>query len=243
MKCIIIDDEPLAIDVVESYLNQIGGIDIIAKCTNPLEAITQLNKQHVDLVFLDIEMPNLSGIDLVKSIENLPQFIFTTAYPQYALDGFNLNATDYLVKPIPFHRFIKAVARAKEKYELLNLKPSNFSSAEGPHIKPENDFIFVKSEYENIKIKTEEITYIQGLKDYIKIHIEGTNKAVITLLSFKDMLEKLPRNNHFLRVHKSFIVNVNAIKALQKTKIVLQNEMRIPIGETFKKDVLERLGV
>ncbi|PNW27896.1 LytR/AlgR family response regulator transcription factor [Formosa algae] len=244
MKCIIIDDEPLAIDIVESYLNQIGGIDIIAKCTNPLEAITQLNKQHVDLVFLDIEMPNLSGIDLVKSIENLPQFIFTTAYPQYALDGFNLNATDYLVKPIPFHRFIKAVARAKEKYELLNLKPAIATpTAETNILKPENDFIFVKSEYENIKIKTEEITYIQGLKDYIKIHIEGTNKAVITLLSFKDMLEKLPRNNHFLRVHKSFIVNVNAIRALQKTKIVLQNDMRIPIGETFKKEVLERLGV
>ncbi|MBP1841192.1 LytR/AlgR family response regulator transcription factor [Formosa algae] len=244
MKCIIIDDEPLAIDIVESYLNQIGGIDIIAKCTNPLEAITQLNKQHVDLVFLDIEMPNLSGIDLVKSIENLPQFIFTTAYPQYALDGFNLNATDYLVKPIPFHRFIKAVARAKEKYELLNLKPAIATpNAETNILKPENDFIFVKSEYENIKIKTEEITYIQGLKDYIKIHIEGTNKAVITLLSFKDMLEKLPRNNHFLRVHKSFIVNVNAIRALQKTKIVLQNDMRIPIGETFKKEVLERLGV
>ncbi|QDO94849.1 response regulator [Formosa sediminum] len=246
MKCIIIDDEPLAIDIVESYLNQIGGVDIIAKCTNPLEAITQLNKQHVDLVFLDIEMPNLSGIDLVKSIENLPQFIFTTAYPQYALDGFNLNATDYLVKPIPFHRFIKAVARAKEKFELLNLKPSQTQSSpiiEQSITKPENDFIFVKSEYENIKIKTDEITYIQGLKDYIKIHLEGSNKAVITLMSFKDMLEKLPRNNHFLRVHKSFIVNVNAIKALQKTKIVLQNDMRIPIGETFKKDVLERLGV
>ncbi|MDW5288691.1 LytR/AlgR family response regulator transcription factor [Formosa sp. PL04] len=243
MKCIIIDDEPLAIDVVESYLKQIGGIDIIAKCTNPLEAITLLNKHSVDLIFLDIEMPNLSGIDLVKSIENLPQFIFTTAYPQYALDGFNLNATDYLVKPIPFHRFIKAVSRAKEKYELENLQTTNFVSSIGTLPKQENDFIFVKSEYENIKIKTANIIYVQGLKDYIKIHVEGTNKAVITLLSFKDMLDKLPGNNHFMRVHKSFIVNVNSIKALQKTKIVLQNDMRIPIGETFKKDVLERLGV
>ena len=244
MKCIIIDDEPLAIDIVESYLKQIGGIDIIAKCTNPLEAITLLNKHSVDLVFLDIEMPNLSGIDLVKSIENLPQFIFTTAYPQYALDGFNLNATDYLVKPIPFHRFIKAVTRAKEKYELEHLQPANgLAPSIGSYPNPENDFIFVKSEYENIKIKTENITYVQGLKDYIKIHVEGTNKAVITLMSFKDMMEKLPGHNHFMRVHKSFIVNVNAIKALQKTKIVLQNDMRIPIGETFKKDVLERLGV
>jgi len=102
MKCIIIDDEPLAIDVVESYVQQVGGIEIVAKCTNPLEAITLLNKHQVDLVFLDIEMPNLTGIDLVKAIDNMPQFIFTTAYPEYAIDGFNLNATDYLVKSIPF---------------------------------------------------------------------------------------------------------------------------------------------
>ncbi|WP_066218112.1 LytR/AlgR family response regulator transcription factor [Formosa haliotis] len=243
MKCIIIDDEPLAIDVVESYLKQIGGIDIVAKCTNPLEAITLLSKKQVDLVFLDIEMPNLSGIDLVKSIENLPQFIFTTAYPQYALDGFNLNATDYLVKPIPFHRFIKAVARAKEKYELEHMQTANVVSSIGTISQPENNFIFVKSEYENIKIKTDDITYIQGLKDYIKIYDIHSSKAIITLLSFKDMLSKLPTNNQFFRVHKSFIVNVNYIKALQKTKIVLQNDMRIPIGETFKKDVLERLGV
>lgn len=244
MKCIIIDDEPLAIDVVESYLKQLGGIDIVATCTNPLEAITLLNKHKVDLVFLDIEMPNLSGIDLVKSIENLPQFIFTTAYPQYALDGFNLNATDYLVKPIPFHRFIKAVSRAKEKYELEHLQSaSGIPVTLGTLPKPENDFIFVKSEYENIKIKTDTITYIQGLKDYIKIHVADTNKAIITLSSFKDMLEKLPQNNQFMRVHKSFIVNINAIKALQKTKIVLHDDMRIPIGETFKKEVLERLGV
>lgn len=241
MKCAIIDDEPLAIDVIESYLEKIGGIEIVAKCTNPLEAITLLNKNNVDLVFLDIEMPNLSGIDLVKSVTNIPQFIFTTAYPQYALEGFNLNATDYLVKPIPFHRFITAVSRAKEKFQLENTTNCNVSSAGPINIKEEDKFIFVKSEYENIKIDIDNIKYIQGLKDYLKIYDTKSNKAIITLSSFKDILSKLPENQ-FIRIHRSFVVNITHIRALQKTKVVI-DDIRIPIGETYKADVLKRLGV
>ncbi len=240
MKCVIIDDEPLAVEVIESYVKKIGAMEIVATCNNPLDAITILNAQQVDLVFLDIEMPNLSGIDLVKSIENIPQFIFTTAYPQYALDGFNLNATDYLVKPIPFHRFLKAVSRAKEKHELKRNVSVNISSAGPLETVQTSDFIFVKSEYENIKVNVDDIKYIQGLKDYIKIYTKGTNKALLTLSSFKDILEKLP--SQFLRVHRSHIVNVNYIKALQKTKIVI-DDLRIPIGETYKEEVLKRLGV
>jgi DNA-binding LytR/AlgR family response regulator len=240
MKCIIIDDEPLAVDVIESYLNQIDEMEIVAKCNNPLEAITLINKHRIDLVFLDIEMPNLTGIDLVKTIENIPQFIFTTAYPQYALDGFNLNATDYLIKPIPFHRFLKAVSRAKDKYQLAINSRTNISSAGQHNIDPSDNFIFVKSEYENIKIEVNDIKYIQGLKDYIKIYTTNSNKAILTLSSFKVILDKLP--THFIRVHRSYIVNINYIKALQKTKLVI-DEVRIPIGETFKKDVLMRLGV
>ncbi len=240
MKCIIIDDEPLAIDVIESYLNQIGNMEIVAKCNNPLDAITSINKHRIDLIFLDIEMPNLSGIDLVKTIENIPQFIFTTAYPQYALDGFNLNATDYLVKPIPFHRFLKAVSRAKDKHQLLLDSKVNLSPSGQHNLAHSNNFIFVKSEYENIKIEVNEIKYIQGLKDYIKIYTTHSSKAILTLSSFKVILDKLP--SQFLRVHRSYIVNINYIKALQKTKLVI-DEIRIPIGETFKKDVLNRLGV
>ena len=240
MRCVIIDDEPLAVDIIESYIQQINDMEIVAKCNNPLEAITILNKQQVDLVFLDIEMPNLTGIDLVKAVENIPQFIFTTAYPQYALDGFNLNATDYLVKPIPFHRFLKAVSRAKKKYELEQSNSVSLTSSGSKEIAPTNDFIFVKSEYENIKINVNDIKYIQGLKDYIKIYKKDSNKAILTLSSFKVILDKLP--NQFLRVHRSFIVNINYIKALQKTKLVI-DDLRIPIGETYKKEVLKRLGV
>lgn len=241
MKCVIIDDEPLAIDVVESYVQQVGGIEIVAKCTNPLEAIILLNKHQVDLVFLDIEMPNLTGIDLVKTIDNMPQFIFTTAYPEYALDGFNLNATDYLVKPIPFHRFLKAISRAKEKYELENkvvISPQITDTAAPVAV---DNFIFVKSEYENIKINTDTIVYLQGLKDYIKIYTSDTQKPILTLSSFKDILDKLPPSK-FIRVHKSYVVSIEHIKAIQKSKILVA-DMRIPVGETYKDTVMKRLGV
>lgn len=237
MRCIIIDDEPLAVDVLETYLNKIGGMEIVAKCNNPLEAITIFNKHQVDLVFLDIEMPNLTGLDLVKTVQNIPQFIFTTAYPQHALEGFELNATDYLVKPIPFQRFLKAVSRAKEKYELEKsiTTQSNTSSEEN-----NNNFIFIKSEYENIKVNLQDIEYIEGLKDYIKIHLKEQSKTLLTLSSFKSILEKLPSN--FIRTHRSYIVNIDCIKALQKTNVVI-NGIRIPIGETYKKVVLKKLGV
>lgn len=241
MKCVIIDDEPLALDVIETYIQKVGGMEIIAKCNNPLDAITILNKSQVDLVFLDIEMPNLTGIDLVKAVENIPQFIFTTAYPQYALDGFNLNATDYLVKPIPFHRFLKAVSRAKEKYELEKVSSGIATSYKHQSNEVNSNFIFIKSEYDNIKINTEDIKYLQGLKDYIKIYIKDSNKTVLTLSSFKEIQDKLP-SNQFLRVHRSFIVNISFIKSVQKTKIII-DDIRIPIGETYKKEVLKQLGL
>ncbi len=244
MNCLIIDDEPLAIEVIENYINKIGGITIVGKCTNPLNAIALLGKHKIDLIFLDIEMPNISGIDFVKSVENLPQFIFTTAYPEYALDGFDLNAVDYLVKPIPFYRFLKAVARAKEKFGIENkVAPSHLFSANTGEINKESerDFVFVKAEYENQKINFNEIKYIQGLKDYLKIHLTTTKKPVLILSNFKEILDKLPSTN-FIRVHRSYIVNVSHIKALQKTKIVIGDD-RIPIGETYKKEVIERLGL
>ncbi len=242
MRCILVDDEPLALDVLSSYLEKVEGVQLVARCTNPLEAIRILSEEAIDLVFLDIEMPNLSGIDLVKSLDRLPQFIFTTAYPQYALEGFDLNATDYLVKPVPFPRFLKAIARAKEKHE-AGQKPIELKSNATLAVPQENlpDFIFVKSEYENIKINTADIKYLQGLKDYIKIYTNQGDKAILTLSSFKELLDKLPKN-HFLRVHRSYVVNINAIRAVQKSKILI-GDIRIPIGETYKEEVLKQLNI
>ncbi|MDO6596630.1 LytTR family DNA-binding domain-containing protein [Oceanihabitans sp. 2_MG-2023] len=242
MKCIIIDDEPLAIDIIESYCQAIGGIEVISTFTNAIEALDFINNNTIDLVFSDIEMPNISGIELIKSLEGkIPYFIFTTAYPQYALEGFDLNAVDYLVKPIPFPRFIKAVNRVKEMIKLNDNNTSiNFSSAGGETKTHEDDFIFVKSEYENLKIDINSIKHIQGLKDYLKIHSEDA-RPILTLMSFKEIQSKLPENT-FIRVHRSYIVNVNKITSIQKNRIVIKEE-KIPIGESYKSMVYSRLNI
>lgn len=246
MKCIIIDDEPLAIDVVESYCKALSAVEVISTFTNAIEALDFINSNCIDLVFSDIEMPNISGIELIKSLEGkVPYFIFTTAYPEYALEGFDLNAVDYLVKPIPFPRFLKAVNRVKEMLKLSEVNTSfNVSSAGGESvtsaIPKEDDFIFVKSEYENLKIDIKSIKHIQGLKDYLKIHSESS-KPILTLMSFKEIQDKLPENT-FIRVHRSYIVNVNKITSIQKNRIVIKGE-RIPIGESYKSMVYSRLNI
>ena len=242
MRCVIIDDEPLALGIVKSYCEELGNIEVVGLFTNPLESIDLFRKTTVDLVFLDIEMPQISGIEFVKSLEKKPLFIFTTAYPQYAIEGFELNAIDYLVKPIPFARFVKSINRAKEIFDLRStaeLPRENVTSAGGAGSE-EPQYIFVKSDYDNVKIKLENIKYIQGLKDYLKIHTY-TRKPVLTLMSFKEMEAKLP-SNYFLRVHRSFVVNINNIDAVQRSKILI-DDIRIPIGEHYKEFFLKRIGL
>jgi len=241
MKCIIIDDEPLAIDILVDYCKKIDFLEVLATFTNPLDSLSTISENKVDLIFCDIEIPQISGIDFISSLENRPLFIFTTAYSQYAVEGFNLNAVDYLVKPIPYHRFIKAVSRAKELmgHKKKPIEANVFSSY--GEISEAQKFIFVKAEYESIKINLDDIKYIQGLKDYLKIHIKHTNKAVLTLMNFREILEKLP-SNQFLRVHKSFIVNVDFIKTIQRNRIVI-DDIRIPIGESHKSEFFSMLGL
>ncbi|PRX55403.1 LytR/AlgR family response regulator transcription factor [Flagellimonas meridianipacifica] len=242
IKCIIIDDEPLAIGVLNSYCEDLGELNVIASFTNPFEAITLLSKEKIDLVFLDIEMPQINGIDFIKSIDNKPHFIFTTAYSQYAAQGFDLNAVDYLVKPIPFVRFIKAINRVKKlmEFDNLSIKGNENVSPSSGNPGSSSNFLFVKSEYESVKINMEDIKYIQGLKDYLKIHTHQP-KPILTLLSFKEIQTKLP-SEQFMRVHKSFVVNISKIKSIQRSKIVI-DDIRIPIGESFKESFLGRLGL
>ncbi len=241
MKCIIIDDEPLALGIIKSYCDDMGGLHVIGAFNNPLQAIDSIQKQEVDLIFLDIEMPQITGLDFITAIDKKPLFIFTTAYPQYAIEGFELNAADYLVKPIPFPRFIKAVNRARE---LLKLKDTvtvtgNLSSATGT-ANNEHEFIFVKADYGNVKIRLEDIIYIQGLKDYLKIYI-ANKKPILTLMNFRDIQDKLGRD-YFFRVHRSFIVNIHKIESIQRSKIIIR-DMRIPIGESYKESFLNRVGL
>ncbi|MEM8999456.1 MAG: LytTR family DNA-binding domain-containing protein [Bacteroidota bacterium] len=238
MNCVIIDDEPLALGIIKSYCQDLGGLTVIGSFTNPLEAIDIISKENIDLVFLDIEMPQINGIDFIKTIEKKPFFIFTTAYPQYAIEGFELNAVDYLVKPIPFSRFVKAINRVKELHELKNTGTTNTVPAAGET--NTSQFIFVKSDYDNIRINLHDIKYIQGLKDYLKIHTNDT-RPILTLMNFKDILTKLSPNE-FLRVHRSFIVNINRIDSIQRSKIVI-DDIRIPIGDSYKDEFLRRLGI
>ncbi len=241
MKYIIIDDEPLAIDVLTGYCGKMDFLELGATFTNPLDAISMIKEKRVDLIFCDIEMPQISGIDFISSLDNRPLFIFTTAYPQYAVEGFDLNAVDYLVKPIPYNRFIKAVSRAKELFASkekaveANVFSSYGEAGDAQH------FVFVKAEYESVKINLDDIEYIQGLKDYLKIHVVNTNKTILTRMSFGEILDKLPANQ-FFRVHKSFIVNVNFIKRIQRNRIVI-NDVRIPIGESHKAEFFSLLGL
>ncbi|NIJ44742.1 DNA-binding LytR/AlgR family response regulator [Wenyingzhuangia heitensis] len=234
MKCIIIDDEPLAVELIEDFVSKISYLELIASCSSGFEAIEILEKQHIDLIFTDIEMPNFSGIDVIKSLTNKPMFIFTTAYTHYAVEGFNLNAIDYLVKPIPYHRFFKAVTRAHDLYKLTQ-NPSSEPQVNNIQL----PFIFVKSEYENIKINLDDIKYIESLKDYLKIYTYQ-QKPILTLSSLKSFEEKLGDVN-FVRVHKSFIVSLKHIYSVQRNRIIIDDKW-IPIGLTYKDNFIKKIG-
>jgi two-component system, LytTR family, response regulator len=233
MKCVIIDDEPLAVELLEDFVSKVPSLELISSCSNAIEATTIIQNNKVDLIFSDIEMPDFSGIEFIKSLDVKPLFIFTTAYSHYAIEGFNLNAVDYLVKPIPFHRFLKAVNRAQE---LFNLKIENETVSESTLTKTE--FIFVKSEYENVKVNLSTIKYIEGLKDYIKIYTDDP-KPILTLSSLKAFEEKLPAN--FIRVHRSFIVSLNYINSVQRNRIII-DKIRIPIGQNYKDEFIKKIG-
>ncbi len=233
MKCIIIDDEPLALELLEDFISKISFLELVASCSNGFEATTILQEHKVDLIFTDIEMPDFSGIDVIKSLDHKPMFVFTTAYSHYAVEGFNLNAIDYLVKPIPFHRFLKAATRAQNS---LNLKQEELPVIINEGSIPQ--FIFVKSEYENLKINLSDIKYVEGLKDYIKIYTDK-DKPILTLSSLKSFEQKLGKTN-FIRVHKSFIVSMKHIHSVQRNRIIIDDKW-IPIGLNYKDEFIKKI--
>ena len=235
IKTIIIDDEPLAIEVIAEYCNTMDQIEVIGKFSNPIEALAFLSKSDIDLLFLDIEMPLLNGIEFLEATFKKPIIIFTTAYPQYAIDGYNFDAVDYLLKPIPYKRFLKAINKVVDK---LSVHPTENVEENLTHSTKKSTFIFIKSDYENLKINIEEIKYIEGLKDYLKIHLTN-NKYVLTLSNFQNMLEKIA-NENFIRVHNSFVVNIESIKSIQKNRIIIEDK-RIPISETYKKAFFDKI--
>lgn len=231
MRCLIVDDEPLAQQVMEEFIGRVPFLETAGKCSSATEAIEVLRNTTIDLIFLDIHMPRLSGLDFISSLHNPPQFILVTAYSEYALQGFNVNATDYLVKPVPFERFLKAVNKAYELHR-LRTRPSN------SHETPGQKYILVKSGYQTVKILLESILYIEGLKDYVKIYTEG-KKAILSLLTMKGLAETLPADK-FLRIHKSYIVSTDRITTISRNRVLI-GEKWIPVGENYREVFRNRL--
>jgi DNA-binding LytR/AlgR family response regulator len=228
INCIAIDDEPPALDLLRNYCSKLDYLNLLKTFTSTSEASVFLRQFPVDLLFLDIQMPDISGIDFLKSLNEPKMVIFTTAFSEYAVEGFNLNAIDYLLKPINFHRFEQAVKKTREYHEYLN---NNSSHAD--------KFLFVRSEYKLIKIALSDILYIQGLDNYIRI-ITSKNKPVISHVSMKEIYEKLPKNM-FARIHRSYIINfVNDTSYCNKK--VMIGDKKIPVGISFKHVASEIFG-
>jgi DNA-binding LytR/AlgR family response regulator len=234
-KCMIVDDEPLAQRVIESHIEKLDDLELVCKCSNGLEAMNLLKKQKVDLVFLDIQMPELSGVEFLKSLQNPPSVIFTTAYRNYAIDAFELDVLDYLLKPVTFERFIKSINKYYEKVNAKTPKVFETKTEEGDDF----SFIYVRQKKTMIKVLLKDILYIESLKDYIRIFLEN-GKSLMTKQKISTMIELLPDKN-FIRVHKSYIVNIEKIKTLSPTSIGLADKM-IPIGRSYKAYTLSELG-
>ncbi|MDC0468048.1 LytTR family DNA-binding domain-containing protein [Bacteroidia bacterium] len=228
MNCIALDDEPLALDIIEAYVKKHPELNLIARCNNADEASKVLNSQHIDLMFLDIQMPGVTGLNFVRSLKNKPLFMFTTAYSEYAIDGFELDAIDYLLKPIAYDRFEKAIEKAKEYYTIKNNSGLTESDLE-------NDFIFVKANQQLIKLAYGEILYVEAFADYVKIFLN--DRKIVTLQTMKKMEAKLP-SDIFSRVHRSFIVNRKVVQSFS-TSVCEVNGEKIPVGKNYKNDFIK----
>jgi len=232
IKAIIVDDEPLALDVLETYLEQMPEVELVQKCQNAFEANEALKSNDIDLMFLDIQMPQLTGIDFLKSLTKPPMVIFTTAYPDFAVEGFELDAVDYLLKPISLERFMKAVNKASEK---LDAKSSE-NSGSG------DDYFFVKADKKLVKVDFNSIVYIEGLKDYVIIRQDAGR--VITLQTMKSLESKLP-GEIFRRVHRSYIVNLQKIQAVVGNMLEVKEKGEtklIPIGKNYREELLSTIN-
>jgi DNA-binding LytR/AlgR family response regulator len=229
MKCLAIDDEPLALNIIKDFCSKIDFIDLVATCINPVEAIQLLNCHKIDLIFLDIQMPNITGLEFIRALESPPLLVFTTAYSDYALEGFELNAIDYLVKPFAFQRFFRAVNKAYEILQLRKKKTEDLVSTESHQTSL--PYLMIKVEYRTVKIEVSKILFVEGLKDYVKIYCG--DKPVLTKTTLKNLEEKLP-SDEFIRVHKSFIVQFSKIASIENNRILI-NDRRIPVGNQHKR--------
>ncbi|QEC66700.1 response regulator transcription factor [Panacibacter ginsenosidivorans] len=234
LRCIAIDDEPLALELLVDNISKVPFLELVAECSNPLEALKVLQEKKVDLIFLDIQMPGLTGLQFIQSLAEKPMFILITAYEKYALDGYTLDVIDYLVKPVSLDRFIKACNKARDLHELKIKGNDNNGNTQ------KADYFFVNVDYKLLKVVFADITFIEGLKDYIKIHLKSTTRPIITRMSMKSVEEQLPEND-FIRIHKSYIVSVSHITAVMKNSVFI-GELEIPVSDNYKDTLAALTG-
>jgi DNA-binding LytR/AlgR family response regulator len=228
LQCVITDDEPIALEILEDYIKMVPGLSLLAKCKNAIEAMSVMQKNKVDILFIDIKMPGISGIELVKSLNSPPAIIFTTAFPNYAIDGFDLDAVDYLLKPISIDRFLKAVNKVFAKVN---------NSIDTNQEKSVSNFLFVKSGQGRVRINYADIYYIEALENYVRIYLK--DKMIVSLSSMKNIEEALP-SNLFLRIHRSYIVNLEKVESVQNNIFKLGNK-NLGTGKSYRKAISEIL--
>ena len=226
ISCIAVDDEPLALSLLADNISKIGFLDLKASCDSALTANTVLQQMDIDLIFIDIQMPGITGIQFIRNMVKKPLVIIVSAYKQYALEGFELDVLDYLVKPVALDRFVKACNKAKELIELKSLKrvPEDTST----------DYVFLNAGHNMVKIAFNEVLYIEGLRDYVKIHFAADRTPAIIRLTFKSIEEKWPA--YFMRIHKSFIINTKQISSVNKTAVIVAGQ-ELPLGEAYRQSI------
>jgi DNA-binding LytR/AlgR family response regulator len=229
LNCIITDDEPIALEILEDYIRQVPGFNLAAKCADAMETMAAIRKEKIDVLFIDIQMPGITGIDYIKTLRNPPFIVLTTAYPEYAIEGFDLDVTDYLLKPFSFERFLKAIDKIFVKVD-RRLSPEFTGGVKEPQ-----NYLFVKSNYDLVKIHFAEILYVEGMENYVRIHCE--NAVITALAKMKNMEFRLPADR-FLRIHKSFIVNLDKVTSIKNLVFNIKNK-EIDTGNFYRKNVLD----
>ncbi len=224
IRCIAIDDEPLALTQIAGYIKKTPFLELVGEYSSALQATGIMGNTQIELMFVDINMPDLNGLDFVRTLEIPPRIVFVTAYSEYALEGFRVDALDYLLKPISYIDFLKSANKVKSWFDSHPEKPDE--------ARPDKDFLFIKSDYKVLRINFSEIIYIEGMSEYIKIHLSDS-KSVMTLLSMKFMEEQLPADR-FMRIHRSFIVNLSKISVIERNRIVFNDKIYIPVSDQYK---------